>query len=509
MHVRVILMILGISLSAPASAVAASVHPDVITAIATGSTVTVSWGPIPSDLGYSNGMYEAFLGKKGFHGDSNPGDFVKTCRVSATTNSCALRGVASGNWDVVVYATSTTNQSYASRVISVRVGTAPPAAAVGLRCTTIGVIKTSKGRYLECGVSKKWRLVNVKARCVLDGAIAGELYCAQRGSFNVWVAPSVAECASGATSIRAGAMQCMQARYARNQPNASITIKLTTSPTVHSSARTWIQTVLRDALRMYAGYPGFGNGTIHAYFSLDKAWCMEKLQALTGTRDDYLCNQDGGLNAGSLYGSNGWVARQSILFGRPYPGNPSLNDYETQAAGTLLNENDWALHFVYEMGHATHGLLMSQITGEGQTTFVPVLLEVGAARMAAYAYVVGVLGQSETRWRATVFEREAPSSGAFTPYSDPRLLSGGSYEGDAIEWPRVYTLGFLAGEYIVGKYGDEVLFDRLIPAVMRNSGNFDAALQSIIGISEDELIDALNEYALAQLRAAGHTITVR
>jgi hypothetical protein len=300
----------------------------------------------------------------------------------------------------------------------------------------------------------------------------------------------------------------MKARYARNQSNELITIKLTTSPTVHSSAKTWIQTVLRDSLRMYAGYPGSGAGTIHAYFSLDKTWCMEKLQALTGNRDEYLCNQDGGLNAGSLLGSNGWVSRQSILFGRPYPGNPSLKDYENQTAGTVLSDNDWALHFVYEMGHATHGLLMSQITGEGQTTFVPVLLEVGAARMAAYGYVVGVLGEPESRWRATVFERDSPASGTFTPYSDPRLLTGGSYEGDAIEWPRVYTLGFLAGEYIVGKYGDEVLFDRLIPAVMRNRGNFDAALRSIIGIGEDELIGALNEYALAQLRAEGHTITL-
>lgn len=108
-----------------------------------------------------------------------------------------------------------------------------------------------------------------------------------------------------------------------------------------------------------------------------------------------------------------------------------------------------------------------------------------------------------------MFERNSPTSGTLTPYSDPRLSTGGSYQGDAIEWPRVYTLGFLAGEYIVGKYGDAVLFDQLIPAVMRNQGDFDAALRAVIGISEDELITALNEYAFAQLSLAGHSISLQ
>lgn len=429
------------------------------------------------------------------------------CRTEQATGraSCTIRGLPNGTYNIRVLAVNRVSNN--TTILADPLITVEPNPAVGVTCLTKGAITSVKSRYLECGPSKKWRFISANARCVEIGATAGELFCAQRSGGSVWQAPAIAECASNATSIRSAAMRCMLARYARNQPNNAIEINLMTSPTVHATARSWISTVLQDSLRMYAGYPGSGTGTIHTYFSLDKTWCLDKLQMLTGRRDDYLCDQDGGLNAGSLFASSGWATRQSILFGRPFPGNPSLEDYESQGAAGLLNENDWALHLVYEMGHATHGLLMSKITGQGQTTYVPILLEVGAARMAAYAYVVGVLGESENRWRATVFERNSPTSGTLTPYSDPRLSTGGSYQGDAIEWPRVYTLGFLAGEYIVGKYGDAVLFDQLIPAVMRNQGDFDAALRAVIGISEDKLITALNEYAFAQLSLAGHSIS--
>ena len=507
MFTRAVALVLGLSLLLPSSVSAATAHPNVIKATVSGSSVTVSWGPIPSDLGYTNGMYEAILGKRGFHNDGSLGDYKATCRTAPTASTCTLKNIPAGSWDVVVYATSTNNKSYPSKVVSIRVGKVPPAPAVGVACESKGEVTQAKGRYLECGQSKRWQRVQVGRACVLNGSVAGELFCRTEGGRPQWAGPTVAKCADAAESIRAAALKCMLARYAQNQPNTSVTVNLKASPTTHKSATAWIKNVLNDSMRMYGSYPGSGTGTIHAYFSLDKEWCLDKLQQLTGNRDEYLCEQDGGLNAGSLYAKSGWIKRESILFGRPYPGTPSLQAFEQLGAATLLNDNDWALHFIYEMGHATHGLLMSKITGEGQTSFVPILLEVGAARMAAYAYVVGVLGESETRWRATVFERNSPASGILTPYSDPRLSTGGSYQGDAIEWPRVYTLGFLAGEYIVGKYGDEVLFDRLIPAVMRNGGDFDAALRATIGIGENALYSALNQYALEQLRASGHSIT--
>jgi len=73
MHTRLTILLVGLAILLPASVSAATVHPDVIKATVSGSSVTVSWGPIPSDLGYTNGMYEAFLGKRGFHNDGSPG----------------------------------------------------------------------------------------------------------------------------------------------------------------------------------------------------------------------------------------------------------------------------------------------------------------------------------------------------------------------------------------------------------------------------------------------------
>ena len=56
MFTRAVALVLGLSLLLPSSVSAATAHPDVIKATVSGSSVTVSWGPIPSDLGYTNGM---------------------------------------------------------------------------------------------------------------------------------------------------------------------------------------------------------------------------------------------------------------------------------------------------------------------------------------------------------------------------------------------------------------------------------------------------------------------
>ena len=508
-------LVLGLALLLPSSATrAAADEPpgpptNIVLAKAGPGAVKVTWST-PNDTGSGPILYQTatayrkgLIDSKGAWWEKSSGD----CQVTATSGrvSCTIRNLPNGTYNIRVLAVNKVSNN--TTILSDPLITVQPNPAVGVACVSKGEVTQVKGKYLECGQSKRWQLVQVGRACVLNGSLAGELFCRAEGSRRQWAGPTVANCAKAAESIRAAAMKCMLARYAKNQPNTSVTVTLKASPTTHKSATAWIKNVLNDSMRMYGSYPGSGTGTIHAYFSLDKEWCLDELQQLTGNRDEYLCEQDGGLNAGSLYARSGWIKRESILFGRPYPGTPSLQAFEQLGAATLLNDNDWALHFIYEMGHATHGLLMSKITGEGQTSFVPILLEVGAARMAAYAYVVGVLGESETRWRATVFERNSPASGILTPYSDPRLSSGGSYQGDAIEWPRVYTLGFLAGEYIVGKYGDEVLFDRLIPAVMRNGGDFDAALRATIGIGENALYSALNQYALEQLRASGHSIT--
>jgi hypothetical protein len=311
--------------------------------------------------------------------------------------------------------------------------------------------------------------------------------------------------------VREAALAFMLARWRRNVPNEAVAIELQVSPGVHPSATTWIRAILDDALRMYGPYAGHGPGRIRAVFSLDKSWCLDVQEAMSGYRQEYLCEQDGGLNAGS-----GWQKSESILFARPWGpavdpsrGEPPLSAFTEEGAGELLDARDWELHFVYEMGHATHGLLMSELTGQGTTPFVPVLLEVGAARMAAYAYAVAVRGESEDKWRAAVFERSSPQRAKLTSFADPLLATGGEYHGDSIEWPRIYTLGFLAGEYLVGTYGDEALFDRLIPLLMSNGGDRDAAYRSVLGVTLEELTVALDSYALEQLSAAGHELSRR
>ncbi len=318
-----------------------------------------------------------------------------------------------------------------------------------------------------------------------------------------------ADPASVGVPVRDSALAFMLDRWERNAPNEEVTIELKASPGVHPSATGWIRSILGDALRMYGPYAGQGPGRIRAVFSLDKSWCLGVQEAMSGYRNQYLCEQDGGLNAGS-----GWQQGESILFARPWgPGadprhaGPPLSAFTEEGAGDVLDGMGWELHLVYEMGHATHGLLMGELTGQGSTPFVPVFLEVGAARMAAYAYAVAVRGESEELWREAVFERSSPQRGELTPYGHPLLATGGEYHGDSIEWPRIYTLGFLAGEYLVGTYGDEALFDGLIPLLMSNGGDREAACRSILGVSFEELTVALDAYALEQLSAAGHELS--
>ena len=308
--------------------------------------------------------------------------------------------------------------------------------------------------------------------------------------------------------VREAALAFMLARWERNAPNEAVTIELQASPGVHPSATSWISGILDDALRMYGPYAGQGPGRIRALFSLDKSWCLDVQEAMSGHREEYLCEQDGGLNAGS-----GWQQNESVLFARPWGPTldprrtgPPLSAFTQEGADALLEAMDWRLHLVYEMGHATHGLLMSERTGQGFTPFVPVLLEVGAARMAAYAYAVAVSGESEDRWREVVFERSSPQRAELTSYRHPLLATGGEYHGDSLEWPRVYTLGFLAGEYLVGTFGDEALYDRLIPLLMSNGGDRDAAYRAVLGVGLEELTLALDAYALQQLSAAGHEL---
>ncbi len=322
-------------------------------------------------------------------------------------------------------------------------------------------------------------------------------------------APGAAPTPQEELGVREAALASMLARWNRNAPNEAVSIELQASPGVHPSATTWIRGVLDDGLRMYGPYAGQGPGRIRAVFSLDKSWCLDVQEAMSGHREAYLCEQDGGLNAGS-----GWQKGESILFARPWDpaldpgrGEPPLSAFTREGAGELLDAMGWELHFVYEMGHATHGLLMSELTGEGYTPFVPVLLEVGAARMAAYAYAVAVRGESEDEWREFVFERRSPQRAKLTSYAHPLLATGGEYHGDAIEWPRIYTLGFLAGEYIVGTYGDEALFDQLIPLLMSNGGDQDAAYRSVLGVTPEELTTALDAYAFEQLSAVGHELS--
>ena len=86
--------------------------PNQISATLEGETLTVTWGPIPSELPYENGMYEVFVGQVGFNDDGNPAEHVATCRVAASADSCVILNVKPGAYDIVVYATSTDNQSF-------------------------------------------------------------------------------------------------------------------------------------------------------------------------------------------------------------------------------------------------------------------------------------------------------------------------------------------------------------------------------------------------------------
>lgn len=86
--------------------------PNQISATLSANRLTVTWGPIPTDLPYVNGMFEVFVGPVGFNDDENPSEHIAMCRVSAAEDSCAILDLPVGDFDVVVYATSIDNQSY-------------------------------------------------------------------------------------------------------------------------------------------------------------------------------------------------------------------------------------------------------------------------------------------------------------------------------------------------------------------------------------------------------------
>ena len=54
---------------------------------------------------------------------------------------------------------------------------------------------------------------------------------------------------------------------------------------------------------------------------------------------------------------------------------------------------------------------------------------------------------------------------------------------------------------------DKALLERLIPLLMSNGGDQDAAYRSVLGVTPEELTTALDSYAMEQLSAAGHELS--
>jgi hypothetical protein len=505
---------LGLGLLLPASVSAATAHPDVIKTTVSGSSVTVSWGPIPSDLGYTNGMYEAFLGKRGFHNDGSPGDYKATCRTAPTASTCTLKNIPAGSWDVVVYATSTNNKSYPSKVVSIRVGKAPLAPAVGVACESKGEVTQVKGRYLECGAKKKWRLVLITAPCLKVGSKTDTHLCSLTDSTKRWIripselgAIERPSCAKHATT-QSNFISC--AREVESQPVAKkVNFSFVVDPGIHKSVITkandlalWTVPIFQSVLNQVPFVP-----KVTIIISLSYKWCVEKALPLFLERSTPPPTQSERLvycETGGANGGHSIAPQNGVILLRIPPELTSDFRIGTRAA---LNSFELNAVMTSEIGHTMRGFLTEAlIPGCGTACNAGDKFPNWAAYLGNS--VVGYLGmlnagRTEEQVELLLLWQGNPEATWKPRYSDPRLKCSGDPAKFAGVYPNNYGMQYAAAQYLVGSFGVDWLFQSLFPALIRSDCVLDEVAGSLWDGDWSDLEAELDEYLLSQLVRAG------
>ena len=498
MFTRAVALVLGLSLLLPSSVSAATAHPNVIKATVSGSSVTVSWGPIPSDLGYTNGMYEAFLGKRGFHNDGSPGDYKATCRTAPTASTCTLKNIPVGSWDVVVYATSTNNKSYPSKVVSIRVGKAPPAPAVGVACESKGEVTTVKAKYLECGAKKKWRLVALNQACLTPDKIIGSIFCDQATSR--WRALTTA-CAARKdvpapiawNLVATNAMYCLAQlqREGAEQQQLELTSLFPSYATRQS--KLWFTRALTAGNQIFGRWlknPNQKIGLIYATSFDDGCSKMKSLLQSNGASADL-----------PQVETLGWACAAESPFSGWYV-NPGMG-------ATVFTPSAGQLRYVIYYGGRGDELReqsTSQLNDNFQTPpheLFHLVQDTRRAGMALWwteggAYYVGHIAAALGNFVSLQEQRNL----VLGQLCYGMLYSVAEMEGQWEDpwWGRsteVYSIGYFASEYLIGTYG-WLPFLTLGDNTSGDAAWIERRAQTVFGISASELRSAIDSYVREQ-----------
>jgi hypothetical protein len=498
MFTRALALALGLILLLPTSVSAATVHPDVIKTTVSGSSVTVSWGPIPSDLGYTNGMYEAFLGKRGFHNDGSPGDYKATCRTAPTASTCTLKNIPAGSWDVVVYATSTNNKSYPSKVVSIRVGKAPLAPAVGVACESKGEVTQVKGRYLECGAKKKWRLVTLNQACLTPDKIVGSIFCDQATSR--WRAQTTA-CAARKdvpapiawNLVATNAMYCLAQlqREGAEQPQLELTSLFPSYATKQS--KLWFTRALTAGNQIFGRWlknPDQKIGLIYATSFDDGCSKMKSLLQSNGASADLPQVETLGWACAGESPFSGWYVNPGFGATVFTPSAGQLryviyyggrgDELREQSTSQLNNNFQTPPHELFHLVQDTRRAGMALWWTEGAAYYV--------------GHVAAALGNFVSLQEQRNLVLEQLCSATLYPVAEMEGQWEDPWWGRSTE---VYSIGYFASEYLIGTYG-WLPFLTFGDDTSGDAAWIEGRAQIVFGTSASELRSAIDTYVREQ-----------
>ena len=466
---------------------------NIVLAKAGPGAVKVTWdtpketgsGPILSQTAtaYRKGLIDS----KGAWWEKSSGE----CRVTATRGrvSCTIRNLPNGTYNIRVLAWTSAGNN--TTILSDPLITIQPNPAVGVACVSKGEVTQVKGKYLECGPTRRWRSVTTRGSCVMRGMTAGLLRCDPAGKGFRWVRINSTNCGYTSSEPAIALIQCGDLAM-KETSSRYPTLIFHFDPKVPEKVQNHLQRVGAKYLPLYSKF--FDSistkAQIHVLLSLTPSWCAkESLKTDDGSETFLLenyCQQDGGANGG--HGSMRYDEYGSIIL------RPHTSEVDAIMQGDLSSDMLTEI-FIAELGHASRDVGSDSWTGSrGIAKWVPAWLAYVPNQFGWFYsgtvegfgpddYQLATWGERNLAWRPTVTDRR------FLPQN-----LGGEL-GD-MDRPSLYNVAYLASRMLVLKHGLGDVIGGLIRTLIVSDGDYDRSARTLGYADWADLERAVDAYLL-------------
>ena len=506
MFLRGAALVLGLALLLPSSATrAAADEPpgpptNIVLAKAGPGAVKVTWST-PNDTGSGPILYQTatayrkgLIDSKGAWWEKSSGD----CRVTATSGrvSCTIRNLPNGTYNIRVLAVNKVSNN--TTILSDPLITVQPNPAVGVACVSKGEVTQVKGKYLECGAQKKWRLVALNQACLTPDKIVGSIFCDQATSR--WRAQTTA-CAARKdvpapiawNLVATNAMYCLAQlqREGAEQPQLELTSLFPSYATKQS--KIWFTRALTAGNQIFGRWlknPDQKIGLIYATSFDDGCSKMKSLLQSNGASADL-----------PQVETLGWACAGESPFSGWYV-NPGMG-------ATVFTPSAGQLRYVIYYGGRGDELRQkstSQLNNNFQTPpheLFHLVQDTRRAGMALWwtegaAYYVGhvaaALGNFVSLQEQRNLVLEQLCSATLYPVAEMEGQWEDPWWGRSTE---VYSIGYFASEYLIGTYG-WLPFLTFGDDTSGDAAWIEGRAQIVFGTSASELRSAIDTYVREQ-----------